>query len=675
MTRRATQPSNATLEPSRLIGAQQMQALALLLGASLLAHAGWMSITLTLYLAALIALRVWWHVAMARAVPMPIRVPLLILTFTLLFITSGTPVGRDGGVAMLLSLAVLKLVETRVVRDGRMLVAAVFFVAMTEFLFSQGMLITVYLGLVAVGAFASLTLLRKYPDSAQSTQLLGARLHAALTAVGRMALAALPLAAAAFLFFPRLGEPLWGAPWRGSEGRTGISDEMRPGMFSKLWTDDTPVFRVTFDGRVPQTRDLYWRGPVLWNFDKGTWSLGRWIGRGDILPIRYRVESVVRYEVLLEATEMNWYFPLDLPLRPAPDSQLMVDGQMVTSKPIIAPKRLNLESATEFAFEETPIRGHRWAALRLPPGSNPRAIALAQQWRAEGKSDSEIIEAALKMFNANFTYTLEPPPLAPERSVDDFLFETRMGYCEHFSSSFAFLMRAAGIPARVVTGYQGGYWNRSGSYLVVRNSDAHAWTEVWLQGRGWVRTDPTSAVAPERIIRGSNADALPAAMRWYHNNWAASWLDRVDHVTRWWRRRIVDFDALRQEKLLVPFGVVQTQWQHLVMALAAAGGIALAIGVWWSMRGMQLRARDPLLKAWKQFANRLARAGVIRAVDEGPISFSQRAARQLPHIAANILKLGEEFAGLRYDPARAPDRPAREALIGNLRRFRVRAQT
>ena len=680
MTRPAMTPQatvdalSASDEPARLIGTQQMQVLALLLGTCLLAHAHWMSITLTLYLAALIALRVWWHAAMIRAVPLLIRAPLLVLTFTLMFVTAGSPLGRDGGAAMLLSLAVLKLMETRGVRDGRMLVAAVFFVAMTAFLFSQGMLITVYLALVTVGAFASLTLLRKYPDSAQSTQSLGSRLHGALSSVGRIALAAIPLAAAAFLFFPRLGEPLWGAPWRGAEGRTGISDEMRPGMLSKLWSDDTPVFRVTFDGRIPETRDLYWRGPVLWNFDGQTWSRGRWVGRGEMLPIRYRVESVVRYEVLLEATEMNWYFPLDLSLRPAPGSQLLLDGQMVTPKPIIAPKRLNLESATEFVFEETPIRGHRWAALRLPPHSNPRAIALALQWRASGKSDTEVIDAALKMFNANFTYTLEPPPLAPERSVDDFLFETQMGYCEHFSSSFAFLMRAAGIPTRVVTGYQGGYWNRSGGYLVVRNSDAHAWTEVWLQGRGWVRTDPTSAVAPERIMRGSNADALPAAERWYHNNWAASWLDRVDHVSRWWRRRIVDFDALRQEKLLVPFGIAQTQWQHLVMALAAAGSLALAIGVWWSMRGLRLRPRDPVLKAWKQFASRLARVGVTRSNDEGPIHFSQRAARALPHTADRILKLGKEFARLRYDPTLAQEGRAREALIADLRQFRIRTR-
>jgi protein-glutamine gamma-glutamyltransferase len=669
-----TKPADERTE-SPQITILQLQALALLLGACLLAHANWMSLTLTGFLAAVIALRVWWQASFPQPVPLLIRAPLLLLTLTAVFATTGSPLGRDGGAALLMSLAVLKLVESRNVRDGRMLVAAVFFIAMTDFLFSQTLPITVYIGWVSVGAFMCLTLLRRHQLSTVATASLRTSIRSAFTSVGRIALAALPLAAAAFLFFPRLGEPLWGAPWQGAEGRTGITDEMRPGMLSKLWSDDTPVFRVSFDGRVPEMKNLYWRGPVLWNFDRGTWTRARWISAREMLPLRYRTDSVLRYEVLLEATEMQWYFPLDLPLHAAPKSRLIADGQMLADKPIIAPIRLNLESATDFVFEEKPISGHRWAALRLPSSSNPRAVALARQWRSQGMSDQEVIDAALKMYNESFMYSLEPPPLEPERSVDQFLFESRIGYCEHFASSFAFLMRAAGIPARIVTGYQGGYWNRSGNYLVVRNSDAHAWTEVWLQGLGWVRTDPTSAVAPERILLGNNADALPAAARWYHDSWASGLFDRVDSVSRWWRQRIVDFDALKQQQLLVPFGVEKSELRHLVIALATAGTIALVLGAWWAMRGQIRRVRDPLLRAWKRFGSTLAGAGVERRTDEGPSDFSQRAARALPHHAGSILGLGKEFVRLRYNPGAAEERDARESLIRSLRRFRARARS
>lgn len=660
--------------PAPMIGERPLQALALLLGACLLAHLSWISQLFALYLGVTIALRVVWQHLSARAVPLIIRAPLVLLTIIIAYKTSGAPITREGGAALLIGLAVLKLVETRNLRDGRMLVAAIFFIAMTVFLFSQSLPITVFIGMVSIFAFTCLTLLRRYPESFATAAPLHVVLKNATLAIGRVALAAMPLAAAAFLFFPRLGEPLWGAPWQNTQGRTGISDEMRPGLLSKLWSDDTPVFRVSFEGAPPDPRLLYWRGPVLWNFDGETWSRARGLAAGPLLPMTYRATSVVRYEVLLEATEMNWYFPLDLPLRAAPGSSLLADGQMMTEKPIIAPKRLNLESATDFVFETTPAPGRRFSALRLPEGSNPRAQALARGWRAEGLTDVQIIDKALQMFNASFMYSLEPPPLEPSRSVDDFLFETRIGYCEHFASSFAFLMRAAGIPTRVVTGYQGGYWNRSGNYLVVRNSDAHAWTEVWQPGLGWVRTDPTSAVAPERILRGSNAEALPEAVRWYNQGWASPWLDRIDWVSRWWRQRIVDFDAQKQQQLMRPLGITEAQWQHLVVALAAVGGLALAFGVWWSMRGMQRRSRDPLLRAWRRFAQRLASVGVERGSDEGPLAYSRRAARQLPHLAGSILDLGREFARLRYDPAAADEDAARSALIGGLRRFRVRAR-
>lgn len=655
-----------------MLSIRSVQALALLFAACLLAHAHWLSPWLTTYLASVAALRVVWQMRIPRPIPWLIRTPLLVLSIALVVVTTGSPVGRDGGAALLLALAVMKLVETRNLRDGRVFVAAVFFIAMTEFLFSQSLLKTIYIGVLAITAFVVLSLLRKYPGRDAESADAWSQWWPAWRGVARIAFAAIPLAAAVFLFFPRLGAPLWGAPWRGNEAKTGISDEMSPGQFASLMLDDTPAFRVTFDGAAPDMRDLYWRGPVLWRFDGRTWTPWRGLSSGDMIPLRYRSESVVRYEQLLEPTERNWYFPLDLPLRSVEGARLVADGQLIADKPIIAPKRLRLQSATQFVFDETPQSGHRWAALQLPTGSNPKAVALAQRWRAEAKDDDAVIAAALSLFNTEFSYSLEPPPLIPDRSVDDFLFETRTGYCEHFASSFVFLMRAAGIPARVVTGYMGGYWNTSGQYLIVRNSDAHAWAEVWQAGRGWQRIDPTNAVAPERISRGSNADGLPGAARWYHSAWALAILDQTDRVSRWWRQRIVDFDALRQSQMLSSFGIEKAEWQQLVIGLGILGGLALALGVWWSMRGLSQRPSDPLLLAWRIFCKRLAASGTRRHDYEGPVAYAHRAALVFPKSAAQITRLGVEFAQHRYDPAADSAADDRKNLQRALRRFRLK---
>ncbi len=669
-TATGTKSNIATSAPPHVLGNLQIRVLAILLLACMAAHVSWMSPALLGFLVLVIGLRVLWQSRIARPISQWVRSPLFVVTLAMVYITTGSPLGRDGGVALLISLAALKLVESHSIRDGRMLIAALFFVAMTQFLFSQGLLVTIWIGAIAVAAFAGLTLLRKYPepDLAVGGLRAGAR---ALRGIARMAVAAVPLAAVVFLFFPRLGQPLWGAPWNANESRTGISDEMRPGMISKLWSDDSPAFRVSFEGEIPRAQDLYWRGPVLWNFDGQTWSRAIWASATQGIAMTYDPSTLVRYEVLLEATERQWYFPLDLPTTTPAEARVLIDGQMVVARSIISPKRMQLESAIGHQFDVDPPAHHLSAARRLPAGSNPKAYALAQRWRQQGMDDNAVIKAALAMFNASFSYSLEPPPLTPGRSVDEFLFDTQIGYCEHYASAFAFLMRSAGIPTRVVTGYQGGYINRSGGYLLVRNSDAHAWTEVWLAGRGWTRVDPTSAVAPERIDRGSLSQAMPSASRWFEQSWTAPWVDRVDVVARWWRQRIVDFDARRQRHLLTPFGIESADLRTLVIALAITGGLALAFGAWWSLRGLGKGTRDPLLSAWRRYGRRLERAGVSRAIHEGPIEFSRRAAAAQPKFAGTILRLGKEFARLRYAGDSEFDIKDVKALIKALRGFKI----
>lgn len=662
--RHANDPGRPDQAPFNVLG---LNALILLLVAVLASNAGWLPLPLLAGLAALLGLKWLWQRHLRRPIPAWIRLPVFVLTLILVVFSSGSPLSRDGGVALLIALAVLKLLESNSIRDARILVAALLFLCMTTFLFDQSMGITVLVGLSTVLAFAVLALLDPLAPASNVAQgwrgLLLAGRHS-----GRIALAALPLATVVFLFFPRLAEPLWGAPWTSNQGKTGISDELRPGMLSRLWPDDSPSFRVSFDGAIPAPRDLYWRGPVLLRFDGLAWRRADWERIGTPYPLEYRQDQVFGYEVLLEPTDQRWLFPLDLPIDGPDDAFLRFDGQLISRRPVIAPKRYRLRSATRATLEATLLPGHRDAATWLPRDSNPRTRALVHGWRERGMDDAALIAAALDMFHQSFGYSLEPPPLAPERSIDEFLFETQSGYCEHFASAFAFMMRAADIPARVVTGYLGGVLNRSGNYWTVRHSDAHAWTEIWQPGRGWIRVDPTSAVAPERIDRGNNEGAIPAANRWYSDGWAARWHDRFDVVARWWRSRVVDFGALQQRSLLAPFGIPDSDLRELMIALIVSAGLALALGLWWSMRDFQRGRGQPLLAAWQRFGQRLERAGVKRELHEDPLVFARRAALALPRDASRIRQLAQAFARSRY--ARTFADQAERELIDDLRRFR-----
>jgi transglutaminase-like putative cysteine protease len=324
-----------------------------------------------------------------------------------------------------------------------------------------------------------------------------------------MLLQAAPIAAVLFVLFPRISGPLWGLPEDAHTGRTGLSDTMAPGQISKLAQDDEVAFRVQFADRVPEPDRLYWRGPTLGHFDGRTW---RPVRRELADPPAPTVTApndtrVLRYRTTLEPHSRRWLFALDLPaeLVRAPDLAVSIapDFTMVSVDPIVA--RLRYDGAARLdaaiGLNETRLSLQDW--IQLPPGQARRTLEMAARWRTEEQDEGKLVERALAMFRDNaFRYTLDPPLLADD-PVDQFLFETRAGFCEHYSSAFVVLMRALDIPARVVTGYQGAEANPGDDYWIVRQADAHAWAEVWLPGRGWVRVDPTAAVAPERIERGS----------------------------------------------------------------------------------------------------------------------------------------------------------------------------
>lgn len=565
--------------------------------------------------------------------------------------------GRDSGSALLLAMLALKLAETRTLRDGRSLIGFALFAAFAAFLQDQGPLT---LALAAPAALLMLAASQRLADAEaavpfQTPEAVAPRLR---RTAGVLALA-LPLALAGFWLFPRLPSPLWGVP-ENALARTGIDDRMAPGDWLDLMTDDSVAFRVRFEGRAPAPREMYWRGPVLWNFDGRAWS--RWDGYAYLPPPRVRAAgATLRYEITLEPTDRRFLFALDVPLAVPANGRLGMDLSPLAQRPLRSLTRYALRSAPAARFDTVLRPIYRDMALRLPEGYNPRTLALARRWRDEGADDAEVIRHALAMYNRDFIYTLGAPPLG-RHSVDEFLFETREGYCEHFSASFTTLMRAAGIPARVVTGYAGAYRNPLGDYWVVRQSDAHAWSEVWLPGRGWLRVDPTAAVAPERVFETVSELGAIAAMR-------PVW-DMGDWLRRGWNDFALGFDAARQQLLLRPLGIARASaWQ-----IGTAFGVVAALALGFTFL-MLLRdrgpARDPLLAAWNRFCGRFARTAQVRATYEPPLAWAARAAAARPQDAPALFALSGRFAVWRY-AGRELDAAARKALIRDLRRFRPR---
>jgi transglutaminase-like putative cysteine protease len=379
-----------------------------------------------------------------------------------------------------------------------------------------------------------------------------------------------------------------------------------------------------------------------------------------------KTSDIVDYEVTLEPSDRRWLLALDVPLAAPDDAVRGADLSLVASRPVDQLLRYRASSALGYQFGVQLGDRERERDLSLPPGFDPRSRELATRWRHDLGSDDAVIRAALDLYHEKFTYSLAAPELG-RNSIDDFLFETRKGFCQHFASSFTFLMRAAGIPARVVTGYQGGFFNPYGSYLVVRQSDAHAWSEVWLPGRGWVRVDPTAAVSPQRVEIGARA-AAGAGANWYQAEWLLALRNRLDLVNRGWNSMVVQFNVLRQQSLLKPFGVAKAEYYDLVWVLVGSSTLLLGIYSWWVLRRPRGRG-DALDAAYARLCRKLAARGVQRAGNEGPVAFAARLRNGVTPVPA-LEQLLARYVGLRYALA-TPDAAAVGEFAGAVARLRL----
>lgn len=590
---------------------------------------------------------VLWRVYLARArLPLPPKWLLLAAALAAtagIFLTHRTIFGRDAGVTLLIVMLGLKLLETRARRDCMLLIFIGYFVVITNFLYSQTMATALYMfACVWVITAVMIGLNHEQPQRSAWPQFRTA---------GELLAQSVPLMLVLFLFFPRVQGPLWGLPHDAYAGVTGLSETMSPGSVTSLSLSDAVAFRVQFRSERPQQRSLYWRGPVMWNFDGRTWTARPYLYQSG--ELRFEADgAALDYTVTLEPHNNRWLFALDLPASVPPFALATRDFQLRSRALVNNRIRYDMKSHADYriGIDETP--GLLRQALRLPPGTNPRAAEFARTLREKHSGDRALIDEVLGMFrNERFTYSLEPPPLG-EHPVDDFLFETRSGFCEHYASAFAVLMRAAGIPARVVTGYMGGEFNPLGGYVIVRQEDAHAWTEVWLRGEGWVRVDPTAAVSPVRVERGitaavPRADALPIlGARDYPllRRMRLTW----DSLANSWNQWVLGYNPERQRQLLSRTGFDDAQWQSLAMVLLFAAGLVICVLMLVILRRQHAHREDPVKRAYVRFCAKLARRGLARNIGEGPLDYAARLARLRPDLAQAAAVITRLYVALRY---------------------------
>jgi transglutaminase-like putative cysteine protease len=549
--------------------------------------------------------------------------------------------GLAAGTALLVVMGALKLVETRTRRDDGIVIGVSLFLLLAAALATQSLWRLPFYLLIVWLACAAIALIAYEGDAL--------RTRAALRLSARALAMSAPLALACFLFFPRIAGQFW-ALERGDQSTTGLSDQMSPGSISRLANEYDPAFRVHFVGKLPPRETLYWRGPVLNSFDGYTWRRERtrfYLGS----PLEM-LGDPVRYRVTLEPTNQPWMFALDtVDESPRHDVYLSHDRQLSAMERITeavsydAVSHLDTRSTGELSK-----LGRRFETM-LPEGRNPRAYALAHEIRARNSDDAAFARAVLEWFRTNgLEYSLEPGTTSLD-SVDTTLFDSKLGFCGHFASAYAMMMRSVGVPARVVTGYLGGEWNPIGSYLIVRQSDAHAWTEIWLDRRGWTRVDPTAVVAPERLQQGILdlfTDSLPATMTFRRNPWLSRLGQLWDGANQLWQERVVEFNFRAQLDLLRKLGIESPGWRDLGWIFA----LGLSLWIAWvslSLRRSVARFKpDRLGRAWLRATRRLARVAPPRAAHEGPMDYARRVGALRPELAPRVAALAAHYARLRY---------------------------
>ncbi|MCB1995638.1 MAG: DUF3488 domain-containing transglutaminase family protein [Burkholderiaceae bacterium] len=583
-------------------------------------------------------------------------VAVLGLAIGLTLFTERTLLGKEAGVTMLVVLMALKTLELRARRDAMVVFLLGFFLVLTNFLYSQSPLVAAAM-LVAVWGLLTALALAHMPVGLPGIATAGG-------VAARTTLWGLPVMLALFLLFPRIG-PLWGLPGDAG-GRTGLSGSLSLGGVAELANDDAIAMRVRFVDRAPPSDALYFRGPVLSVFDGRTWTRDP---RPDAVPAPELLGRPLRYEVMLEPSRLPAVPLLELtdgdpsvaPTARGFDLSLRPDQQWVADRPLDA--RVRLEATAWTRHRHGPMQAT--VALRddvaLPPARNPRTL----QWAADLRRQAEyrdadartLAGAVLRHIRENdYTYTLTPGVYESADAIDDFWLDRRQGFCEHFATAFVVVMRALDVPARVVTGYQGADPATVDGWFIVRQSNAHAWAEIWQAGEGWIRVDPTAAVAPERVRLGRSLVPAPGFVAGTLNNvnpaLAAQLRAIWERFDQQWSEWVLNYSRTRQFDLLETLGVETPSWRDLAFVLAGLLGAVSLAGAAWAL--WDRHRQDPWLRLQRRVAERLAQLGVTVAAHDPPRTRAAAVRARLGASGETLARALERLDHARYAAAGRP---------------------
>jgi transglutaminase-like putative cysteine protease len=588
----------------------------------------------------------FWRIQIFR---MRVRTPgtwvkcgLLVGTAGGIFLARGSLVGLDAGAALLIAAFILKMLEMQTRRDALVLIFLGFFCVVVGYLFEDDLLWGLFTLLPVSTLLAALIGLQ------QSN--LASRPAGTLKLAVKLLLQAVPLMLLLFLFFPRL-EPLWSLPQPSNKALTGLSDNMAPGDIAELTKSAALVMRASFEGPVPPRDKQYWRGLTLDQFDGRRWSQS---SRAQVptAPEWKKQGEELDYSVVMEPSGKPWLMALDVAEPQLPGARQMSDFRWQRRRPIEQSVLYDVKSWPDAVRETLLSDGARSQYLQLPSKGNPQSREWAADLQRRYPRADALVDAMLSYFTAqSYHYTLKPPTLGPN-SIDDFLFTSRQGFCAHYAGAMTFVLRAAGIPARVVAGYQGGELNPDGNYISVRQFDAHAWVEYWQPGIGWRSVDPTAAVAPTRIEQGLEktlsedeeflADSPMSVLRYRNVSWLNSMRLSWDNLNYGWQRWVLGYQGQQQLQVL-------GRWfSGFDAPVFAGGGLAiLTLLALWLLKPWQ-RESDSQLRLFNRFERLLARHGLNRQQGEGAQAFSRRAEQQFPNHAQAIQAFADEFEALRY---------------------------
>jgi transglutaminase-like putative cysteine protease len=581
-----------------------------------------------------------------------VKVAMTLSGFVGIYASYGTLVGLEPTVALLLTAFALKFIELSQRKDAYVLLFLGYFICITEFLFSQDLLITLYSMLTVVLVTTALVALHQ-PAQHQFNR-------GTIRVASIMLLQAVPMMVVLFFVFPRFG-PLWNVPIKTHTAKTGMSDFMKPGDVASLSQSADVAFRAKFDGEIPPKSALYWRGLVFSRLEQGVWSA---LGYYDVPIQEQRApriavdEEPLRYSVIMEPTQQNWLYALLYARSNSPGVMHSPDFRLFSPGPLESEYMYSANSWTNVPVETQLTPWRRTVETKLPPDGNPRTRQLALDMRSTVNSDEDFVNLVLEKFTREpYVYTLRPGALGQRHQIDQFMFQTRRGFCEHYASAFVYMMRAAGIPARVIAGYQGGEINPVNRTVIVHQFDAHAWAEVWLPNTGWKLVDPTAAISPQRIeygleeamaSEGSFLAAAPLSPLRYRSIPLLNQLRlRYDALTYQWQSWVVNFNSAQQFELLHSvFGEISVRlFATLLLGSWALVLIPVAISLF---RRRATNPVSPLAKNYRLFCERMARLGLERAPGETPANFAQRAAAAVPGYSEQLLRITGLYNELAY---------------------------